>query len=43
MFRQYILTKVCVMEKRNKLRQLPTLQNVMQGYYWRQNELQVEH
>ena len=29
------------MEKRNKLRQLPTLQNVMQGYYWRQNELQV--
>jgi len=27
------------MEKLTKLRSLPTLQNVIQGYYWRQNEL----
>ena len=24
-----------------KLRKLPTLQNVIQGYYWRQNEQEV--
>ena len=26
------------MEKLTKLSSLPTLQNVIQGYYWRQNE-----
>lgn len=41
MSRQNILSKVCVMEKLTKLRSLPTLQNVLQGYYWRQNELKA--
>ena len=39
MSRQNILNKVSVMGKLTKLRCLPTLQNVIQGYYWRQNEL----
>ena len=38
---QNILNKVSVMEKLTKLRSLPTLQNVMQGYYWRENELKA--
>ena len=38
---QNILNKVIVMEKLTKLRSLRTLQNVMQGYYWRQNELKA--
>ena len=37
---QNILTKVCIMEL-TKFQKLPTMQNVIQGYYWRQNELQV--
>ena len=41
MSRQNILNKVCAMEKLTKLRSLPTLQNVIQGYYWRQNELKA--
>ena len=41
MSRQNILNKVSVMEKLTKLRSLPTLQNVMQGHYWRQNELKA--
>ena len=41
MSRQNILNKGSVMEKLTKLRSLPTLQNVMQGYYWRQNELKA--
>ena len=40
MSRQNILTKVCIIEL-TKIRKLPTLQNFIQGYYWRQNELQV--
>ena len=38
---QNILNEVSVMKKLTKLRSLPTLQNVMQGYYWRQNELKA--
>ena len=38
---QNILNKVSVMEKLTKLRSLPTLQNIMQEYYWRQNELKA--
>ena len=41
MSRQNILNKVSVMEKLTKLCSLPTLQNVTQGYYWRQNELKA--
>ena len=41
MSRQNILNKDSVMEKLTKLRSLPTLQNVIQGYYWRQNELKA--
>ena len=41
MLRQNILNKVSVMEKLTKLRSLPMLQNVMRGYYWRQNELKA--
>ena len=41
MSRQNILNKVSVMEKMTQLRSLPTLQNVIQGYYWRQNELEA--
>ena len=41
MSRQNILNKVSVMEKITKLRSLPTLQNVIQGHYWRQNELKA--
>ena len=41
MSRQNILNKVSVMEKLTKLCSLPTLQNVIQGYYWRQNELKA--
>ena len=37
---QSILTKVCIMEL-SKIWKLPSLQNVIQGYYWRQNELEV--
>ena len=39
MSRQNIPNKVRVMEKLTK--SLPTLQNVMQRYYWRQNELKA--
>ena len=38
---QNILNKVSVMEKLTKLCSLPTLQNVIQGYHWRQNELKA--
>ena len=38
---QNIPTKVCIMEQ-TKLQKLPSLQNVIQGYYWRQNELEVD-
>ena len=41
MSRQNILNKVSVMEKLTKLCSLPTLQSVMQGYCWRQNELKA--
>ena len=41
MLHQNILNKNSVMEKLTKLRSLPMLQNVKQGYYWRQNELKV--
>ena len=41
MSHQNILSKVSVMEKLAKLRSLPTLQNVIQGYHWRQNELKA--
>ena len=41
MSRQNILNKVSVMEKLTKLRSLPTLQNVIQGYYWSQNDLKA--
>ena len=41
MSRQNILNKGSVMEKLTKLRSLPTLQNVIQGYYKRQNELKA--
>ena len=41
MSRQNILNKGSVMEKLTKLLSLPTLQNVIQGYYWRQNELKA--
>ena len=41
MSRQNILNKVGVMEKLTKLRSLPSLQNVIQGYYWSQNELKA--
>ena len=41
MLRQNILNKVSVMEKLTKLRSLPMLQKVMQGYYWRQNEFKA--
>ena len=41
MSRQNILHEVSVMEKLAKLHSLPTLQNVIQGYYWRQNELKA--
>ena len=37
---QNILTKVCIMEV-SKIWKLPSLQNVIQEYYWRQNELEV--
>ena len=42
MSRQNILNEVSVVEKLTKLRSLSTLQNVMQGYYWRQNKLKAE-
>ena len=41
MSRQNILNKVSMMEKLTKLRSLPTLQIVIQGYYWGQNELKA--
>ena len=28
--------------EQTKLQKLPSLQNVIQGYYWRQNELEVD-
>ena len=40
MSRQNIQTNVCII-KLAKLWKLPTLQNFIQGYYWRQNELKV--
>ena len=41
MSRQNIPTKVCIIEL-TKMRKLPTMQNFIQGYYWRQNELKVD-
>jgi len=41
MSRQSILSNVSVMEKLTKLRTLPTLRNVIQGYFWRQHELKA--
>ena len=41
MSRQNILSNVSVMEKLTKLRTLPTLRNVIQGYFWRQHELKA--
>ena len=35
-----ILTKVCIIEL-TKLQKLLSLQNVIQVYYWRQNEQEV--
>ena len=40
MSRQNILTKHLTKEQ-TKLQKLPSLQNVIQRYYWRQNELEV--
>ena len=41
MSRQNILSNVSVMEKLTRLRTLPTLRNVMQGYFWRQHEFKA--
>ena len=43
MSRQGVLQQLSVMKKLDKLRQLPTLKQVYQGYMWRHNELQAGH
>jgi len=41
MSRESILNKVTVMEELKVLRSLPTLAEVLRGYFWQQHQLQV--